>query len=141
MPEYLFYNSETEEYRNVFFKMNDEKIYNGEDGSEVGIWSRRWTSPNASVDSIANTNPFDTRAHVEKTGKMKGTMGDLYSISKEMSERRAEKLGHEDPVKRKHFDSYEKTQGVKHYYDKPDKIETKHATIDFKAKGPEFKEK
>lgn len=141
MPEYLFQNKVTQEYREVFFKMLDDKIYNGEDGNEEGLWERRFTIPNASVDSISNTNPFDTRAHVAKTGAMKGNLGDLFSVSKEMSERRAEKLGHEDPVKRQFFKDYQKkNNGAKHFSDRPDKIETKDAIIDFKATPKKFKE-
>jgi hypothetical protein len=141
MPEYTFFNTETEEYRDVFFKMNDKKIYSGEDGSEVGKWRRVFHAPNASVDSVSNINPFDIKGAVEKTRNKKGSVGEMWDASREMSERRQDKIGGEDPIKRKFFDSYEKSQGVKHFHDKPDKIETKHATIDFKAKGPEFKEK
>ena len=141
MPQYLFQNKVSQEYREVFFKMLDDKIYNGEDGTEEGLWERRFTIPNASVDSISNTNPFDTRAHVTKTGAMKGNLGDLFNVSKEMSERRAEKLGHEDPVKRQFFKDYQKkNNGAKHFSDRPDKIETKDAIIDFKATPKKFKE-
>jgi len=133
MPEYLFVKKETGETRLVFFKMNDDKVYNGENGKEVGLWERRWTKPNASVDSISSLNPFNIQSYVEKTGKTKGTIGDLWSISKEASERRAEKLGHEDPIRRQFFEKYEKENKVKHFYDKPDKIDTNVATIDFTA--------
>jgi len=141
MPLFLFKNSDTNEVREIFFKMNDDKVYNGEDGTEIGKWSRRWTKPNASVNSLSNTNPFDTRAHVEKTGQMKGSLGDLFNISKEMSERRQDKIGGEDPVKRKFFEDYkQKNNGAKHFHDRPDKIETKHATIDFTSTSNKFKE-
>lgn len=141
MPQYLFYNTETEEYKEVFFSMNDDKIFNGDNGDQEGLWVRRWTVPNASIDSLSNTSPFDTRAHVEKTGKMKGTMGDLFNVSKEMSERRADKIGSVDPVKVKYFKDYaKKNNGAKHFSDKPDKIETKDFVIDFKAKPKKFKE-
>lgn len=141
MPEYRFFNTETEEYRDVFFKMNDDKVYNGEDGTEVGKWSRRWTKPNASIDSVSNTNPFDLKAYTEKTGKMKGNLGDLFAISKEASERREQKTGGPDPVKTQFFKDYQKkNNGAKHFSDRPDKIETKHAIIDFKATPKKFKE-
>lgn len=136
MPEFLFKHPDKEEYKEVFFKMNDDKKYVDDEGVE---WKRRWHIPNASVDSISNTNPFDIQSHVDKTGRRKGTMDDLFNISKEMSERRAEKLGHEDPVKKKFFENYaKKNNGAKHFHDKPDKIETKHATIDFTAKSPDI---
>ena len=51
--------------------------------------------------------------------------------SAELSEKRAALNGGEDPIKRKHFDNYEKKTGKKHLKDKPKKIETKNATIEF----------
>lgn len=138
MPQYTYLNEETGETVDVIQTMREEHRYFGEDGKE---WKRVFYSPNASVNSLSNTNPFDTRSHVEKTGQMKGSLGDLFNISKEMSERRQDKIGGEDPVKRKFFNDYkEKNNGAKHFHDRPDKIETKHATIDFTATPKKFKE-
>ena len=40
--------------------------------------------------------------------------------------------GGEDPLKRKYFDDYKKTRnGKKHIKDRPKKIDTKNATIEF----------
>jgi len=80
-------------------------------------------------------NPFDMKKMVAKTGAMKGTVGDLWNVSKEASEKRSEKLGHEDPVKRKYLDNYAKEHQTRHYYDKPSRIENKHAIVDFTAKS------
>ena len=135
MAAYLYKNPETGETIEIIQTMNEKHIYVDKDGLE---WKRVWTVPNASVDSISNLNPFDLKSYVEKTGKSKGTVGDLWSISKEASERRAEKLGHEDPVKRKFFDNYEKEKKVKHFADRPSKIETKNAVIDFTAPSPKI---
>lgn len=135
MPLYLYQNSKTEEVFEVVQTMKEEhRFFDPKTGD---LCRRIWTVPNASVDSLSNTNPFDIRSHVEKTGKMKGTVGDLWDASKEMSERRAEKIGGEDPVKRKYFDNYEKKNNTKHFYDKPSKIETKNAVIDYTAKPKE----
>lgn len=133
MPSYIYRNEETGEVREVIQTMREEHRYFGEDGVE---WKRVWTKPNASVSSISNLDPFDTRAYVEKTGKMRGNIGSLWDISKEASQRRAEKLGHEDPIRRQFFEKYEKENKVKHFYDKPDKIDTNIATIDFTAPSP-----
>ena len=138
MPEYLYKNPQTGEVKGVIQTMREEHVFIDEEGLE---WKRVYTSPNASIDSLSNTNPFDTRAHVNKTGAMKGSLGDLFNVSKEMSERREQKLGHEDPVKRQFFKDYQKkNNGAKHFSDRPDKIETKHAIIDFKATPKKFKE-
>ncbi len=103
MPFYLFENVETGEYKEVFFHMNDEKIYNGEDGTQVGVWSRRYYSPNAGVDT--RINPESARDFVEKTGRKKGTIGDILDASAEMSARRTEIMG-KDPLIQKYKDEY-----------------------------------
>lgn len=136
MPLYLYKNEETEEIVEIFQTMKEDHVYFGEDGKE---WKRVWTVPNASIDSISKCDPFDRQAHVDKTGKMKGKVGDLWDVSREMSEKRAEKVGGEDPVKREHFNKYEKRNKTKHFYDRPDKIKMKGATIDFTKKFVEPK--
>lgn len=125
MPLYLYKHPSEEKYVEVVQGMNDKHEFFDSDGVE---WERRWTVPYASVSS--QIDPFDRRKQIEKTGNMKGTVGDLWDFSREMSEMREDKLGHEDPVKRKYFDDYEKRNKVKHTKDRPTKIETKHATID-----------
>jgi hypothetical protein len=137
MPLYLFKHPEKNEYREVVFKMNEDKRFVDEDGIE---WERRFTVPNASVDSLSDVDPFNIREAVTKTGNKKGSVGDLWDFSRELSERREEKIGHEDPVKRKMFQSYEEKNKVKHFYDKPSKIDAGPATIDFTKKPDKFKE-
>ncbi len=135
MPTYSYINDETGETVDVIQTMKEPHVYFGKDGKQ---WRRIFYSPNASVDSISNLDPFDTKSYVEKTGKMKGTVGTLWDISKEASLRREQKLGHEDPVKRQYFDNYEKEKKVKHFHDRPSKIETKDAIIDFTAPSPKI---
>lgn len=130
MPQYTYINDDTGEVIHLIQTMREKHEYFDESGKE---WRRIFYSPNASVDSISNLDPFDTRSYVEKTGKMKGTVGSLWDISKEASIRRSEKLGHEDPVKREYFNKYEKENKVKHFYDKPTKIEKNGFSIDFSS--------
>lgn len=138
MPQYIYIDDETGERFEVIQTMNEKHcFYNPQNGNEC---RRIWTVPNASIDSLSNTDPFNINSHIEKTGKMKGTVGDLWDASKEMSQRREEKLGKEDPIKRKFFDNYEKKNKVKHFKDRPTKIENKHAIIDYSAKTPEIKD-
>lgn len=106
--------------------MTEPHVYS-RDGVE---WKRVWQVPQAIVKSVSNMNPFNTREHVDKTGQMKGSVGDLWDISREMSERREQKLGHEDPVKREYFRDYEKKNNTKHFADKKTKFETKDAMVD-----------
>lgn len=128
MPNYLFKNPSTNEVIEKFFHMNEEKTYIDEDGVE---WKRVYTKPNASVQAVSKLDPFNKRGFIDKTGNMKGTIGDMMGLSEEMSAKRAEKTGHEDPVKRKFFDNYEKNIGKKHLADKPKRIERKGISVDF----------
>lgn len=87
--------------------MNDEHSY-----SEGGVqWERVWTVPQAAVD--ANIDPFSQTAFVDKLGSTKGSLGDTWSRSAEMSEKRAAKRGGEDPVKKKYYDDYASRRGGK----------------------------
>lgn len=138
MPLYIYKNPLTERVYEVIQGMNDtHRFFDPETGEEC---KRVWTKPNASVDSLSKSDPFDIKDHVEKTGKMKGTVGDLWDVSREMSERRADKIGAEDPMKREAFNKYEKEKGVKHWHDRPNKIDTNVATIDFTKPTPKLPE-
>lgn len=132
MPLYTYSNPETGERIDVIQGMNDIHAHVGPDGKE---WKRVFYSPNAAIDSLSSIDPFDTKKLAAKTGQKKGTVGDLWNVSKEASERRADKVGAEDPIRRKHLDNYAKENKVKHWEDRPKKIENKHAVIDFTAKS------
>jgi hypothetical protein len=82
MPLYIFQNPETGETRDVFFKMNDEKHFQDQDGLD---WVRIFTSPRVSIDS--DIDPYSEQAFVDKTARG-GTVGDIMDMSKEMSEKR-----------------------------------------------------
>ena len=117
MPLYLFEHPITQARIEVYFKMNDDKKYIDEAGVE---WSRVWQAFNFSVDS--KINPWSPADFIEKTGAKKGTVGDLWDKSAELSKQRAKENGGIDPVKQKFFKSYKKKRkGVKH----PDDKETK----------------
>ena len=94
MPYYLFSHPKTKEIREIFFHMNDEKVYIDENGLK---WKREYVVPQASID--ANIDPYSSRAFVEKTRKA-GTVGELFDLSKEMSEKRGGKKN--DPIKKTH---------------------------------------
>lgn len=125
MPLYTFLNDETGEYKDVFFGMNDKKEFIGEDGKQ---WRRIYYVPQASIDT--KINPFSERDFVNKTGNKKGTVGEVMDLSAELSQKRAESTGKEDPVKRKLFNDYEKKTKKKHLLDKPKVIETSKFKIE-----------
>lgn len=128
---YQFRNKKTGKIKDVVMNMKDYKPYRGENGDE-DHWERIYDLPQVNIGNAKVVDPFDNKAYVNKTANIRGTYGDLLDYSSELSERRAEKAGGEDPLKRKYFDEYKKkTGGKKHLKDRPKKIETKNATIEF----------
>lgn len=107
MPLYLFENNKTGELREVFFRMLDEKIYNGEDGTELDIWERRFFVPQASIDT--KIDPESNVNFIEKTGNKKGTMQDIWNASKEASDKREQIMG-KDPIKEEYIKKWKKNR-------------------------------
>ena len=114
MPYYSFVNTKTGEYRDIFFHMNDEKVYNGEPGENgKGLWQREYSVPRASIDT--EVDPYSSKDFVKATNKSNGTMGDMWDRSAELSQKRADKEG-KDPLKQQYFDNYRKTHRGKPHY-------------------------
>lgn len=128
---YRFKNKKTGKIIDVVMSMREYKPYRGENNNE-DFWERVYEVPQVNIGNAKSSDPFDNKSFIEKTGSMKGTYGDLLDYSAELSEKRAEKAGGEDPIKRQYFDEYKKkTNGKKHIKDRPKKINTKNATIEF----------
>jgi hypothetical protein len=131
----MFYNvihETTGETKEVEMPMSDYKPYKGEDGQDEG-WKRVYDSPQVNIGNYVakKVDPWDNKQYVNRTGNMKGTYGDLHDYSAQMSEKRASgSITGEDPIKREHFDKYEKKTGQKHFDDKPKVIETKNVKIE-----------
>tara|TARA_R100001510_G_C7655834_1_gene215271 strand:+ start:3746 stop:4141 length:396 start_codon:yes stop_codon:yes gene_type:complete len=128
---YLFYNTETDEYREVQMSMKEYTPYRGENGTEDS-WERVYETPQISMrnSTASKMDPYDQNQFVDRTGKMKGSVGDMLDYSKELSDKRAEKNGGVDPVKQKYFRNYEKKTGKKHLRDKKS-YESKNVKIDY----------
>ena len=126
MPLYTFSHPETEEIKDVFFHMNDEKKFIDEDGVE---WRREYMSPE--LNTTGSTDPWDSKQFVEKTGATQGTIGDLLDRSADLSKERASQNGGVDPVKEKYYKNYaKKRNGAIHEDKKPKSFENKHIKID-----------
>lgn len=108
MPIYLFKNPTSDKIVQVYQEMNAEHSY-----SENGIkYERVFTVPNAAIDS--EIDPNSAQQFVEKTGKMKGTLGEIWDYSKELSEKRSRSSG-VDPVRQQAEASYsKKRKGIKY---------------------------
>lgn len=125
MPIYLFKNPKTGITKEIIQKMNDEHTYE-EDGVK---WERVFLVPNASIDT--KVKPDDKVKFIEKTGNMKGTVGDMLDYSAELSEERAKSSDDgQDPVKKKMFSDYKKKTGKKHLKDKKKSFENSNVKID-----------
>ena len=127
MPLYSFFSESKNEYRDVFFHMNDEKNYCGEDGTEAGEWRRIYTVPTASIDT--RIDPNNRNEFIRRTDKYK-TVGDMLSASSEMSEKRMVKDG-KDVVREKFFEDYSRrTKGKPHPQSMPKKYEDSKISVD-----------
>ena len=128
---YLFYNTKTEEYREIEMSMKDYAPYRGENNDEEE-WERVYDVPQISMRNsiVSKTDAYSQKDFVDKTGKMKGNVGDMLDYSKELSEKRAESNGGVDPVKEKYFRNYEKKTGKRHLADKKKTYENRHVKID-----------
>jgi hypothetical protein len=114
MPQYPYVNiADENEKRDFVFKMNDTKPDVIEaDGKK---WRRDWSALRVQGAVDGKLNCFSQSAFVEKTAKMKGTIGDIWEKSRELSEQRAKANGGVDEVKEKFYKDYEKkARGAKH---------------------------
>ena len=126
MPTYIYKHPEEEKYIEVIQTMKEDHVYFDEDGLE---WKRVYTNPQLNTE--AGIDPFSNVQFIEKTGKMKGTYGDMQDLSREMSEQRKKIIGGKDPVQEAYYKKYSKERkGAKH----PDQLkkpyESKNVKID-----------
>ena len=106
MPYYLVSHPNTEEVREIFFHMNDEKVYIDENNLK---WNREFVVPQASIDT--NIDPYSKRAFMDKTNKA-GTFGEMMDLSKELSEKRGGVKN--DPVKKGYTKDWKKKRNLNH---------------------------
>lgn len=101
MPLYLYQHPTSKKVVEIIQHMNDIHEY-----EENGIkFKRIWINPQASFDTKAD--PFSAKDFAKVTNK-KGTVGDLWSRSEEMSNERKNKDG-EDKIQNEFFDKFAKS--------------------------------
>lgn len=106
MPIYIYQNESTGEIKEIIQGMNDEHTYSEGDVK----WNRLYTSPLYAIDSKIDCN--SAKDFVEKTRKKRGTLGNLFDQSRELSEKRAQNGG--DALKEAYYDRYKKIRGRDH---------------------------
>lgn len=123
MPLYLFRNPKNNKVVQVFQEMNAEHTY-----SENGIlFERVFTVPNTAIDS--EINPDSATQFVEKTRNMKGTLGEIWDYSKELSEKRIREKGY-DPIREKAEKNYSKKRKGLKYKEKINPSEIPNISLD-----------
>lgn len=126
MPIYIFQNPKTEEIKEVFLSMSEDKIYKDKSGLE---WKRLYTSPQ--LNTVGGIDAWNNADFVNKTANMKGTYGDMLDKSEELSQKRASENGGVDPVRQEYFKNYSKERGgSKHHLDRPKVYESKNVKIE-----------
>ncbi len=120
MPEYSFINVKTNVHSDFFFSMKDVPSVGAEVLIEGAKWKRVFTSPRAAKDTAAD--PYSVSDFNKTLDGKNVTVGDMWTHSAEMSERRAAKEGR-DPVKDKYLARYKKThQGQEHPHQKRERF-------------------
>lgn len=110
MPIYIYKHPTKDQHIEVIQSMKEEHVYFDEDNLQ---WQRVWSNPQLNCES--NMDPFDNVSFIEKTGKMKGSFGDVQDYSKELSDKRKNMNNGVDPVQQKYFNDYsKKRKGAKH---------------------------
>lgn len=111
MPAYDFQHPTTGEVIEVILRMTEPHIYVDEFDVE---WLRIFAVPQARVDGKINC--WSQNHFVEKTKNAKGTMGDIWDRSRELSESRAKESGDGiDPIRKKAEADYSKTRKGRPY--------------------------
>jgi hypothetical protein len=99
---YLFEHPETREVKEVFQRITEDHFYVDESGVK---WKRVYTPTNFSVDG--RVNAFSSKEFVEKTAKEGMSVGDMWDLSRELSDKREKSAG-KDPVKERYVEDYSK---------------------------------
>ena len=109
MPIYIFINPDTGEHKEVVQRMVEDHVYIDENGLK---WARVFTPANFVVDGTLN--PMSENDFMHQTYDKNYTLGEIEDKSKEASQKRVDKYGH-DPVKDQYFKEYsKKRKGKKH---------------------------
>lgn len=91
MPLYTFVSKN--KYQDFFFNYKDVPSI----GSEIIIDGKKWvraaTIPNYAIDEIGKINIDDPKDFARRTANHKGTVGELFDLSKQLSEERESRDG------------------------------------------------
>lgn len=103
MPIYTYIHPDTEEMIDVVQSVHEKHIYIDKNGIE---WKRVFTVPEINTQGTLKADATE-KQFSEYTKNKKGTFGDLWDRSAELSEKRKKIYG-VDPVKKKYHESWSK---------------------------------
>lgn len=135
MPEYAFVRSDDETISCLlFYRMAEVPSVGSEIADDQGIvWRRVFTSPNAAIS--ITSDPYSSRDFKARTDNKNLTLGNLFDMSKEASDKRASKEG-KDPIREKYLADYSKARkGYEHSVTKREKFEAKQKEIGIAIKN------
>ena len=111
MPIYEYIHPETGEIIEVAQGMTDKHVFIDDQGVE---WRRKFNAPNASVDNEFGADMTEDQFARATKGK-NYTLGEMWDKSAELSSKRAQKNGGQDPILNKAYKDYsKKRKGMKH---------------------------
>jgi hypothetical protein len=105
MPIYLFEHPKTGHVKEIFLPINGAIQYIDDENIK---WQRLYTVPTIGIDT--KIDPYSKKAFLNKTQKA-GTVGDLFDLSKELSEKRGGSKN--DPVKKDYTKEWKKKRNKK----------------------------
>lgn len=110
MPVYIYEHPESRERKEIIQNINDDHNYIDSNGVK---WNRIFTIPELNVND--RLNEYSTEKEFSSyTKKRKGTIGDLWDKSRELSEKR-EKIFGKDPVKETYKKNWSKKRKNRRY--------------------------
>jgi len=109
MPVYIYQNPKNKKTIEIIQSINDKHEYIDQNGLK---WNRIFTVPQVQTDQLQPS--ASEREFVEYTKNKKGTVGDLWDKSRELSEKR-QKIYGKDPVKETYIKSWSKKRRNKKY--------------------------
>jgi len=104
MPLYTYVNPKTKQTIDIVQSVHDEHTYVDNKGLK---WQRVFTAPEVNTHGTLKVECSD-KQFSEYTKNRKGSIGDLWDQSAELSEKRKKIYGGKDPVKKKYFKDWSK---------------------------------
>jgi hypothetical protein len=109
MPLYSYAHPKTKKVIDIVQSIHDKHIYIDKGGVE---WERVFTVPEVNTHGTLKVECSE-KQFSEYTKNKKGSIGDLWDQSAELSEKRKKIYGGKDPVKKKFFKDWSKKRNNK----------------------------